>query len=442
MILRDYQNNLINATRNAFRAGSKAPCVVLPCGGGKTVCFAYMASEHIRIKPDGFVWFLVHRRELIDQTEETFQRFGLTDERIFIGMVQTVSRNPAKYGTPTLIIFDEAHHATAKTWTNITEHFDGVPVVGLTATPARTDGTGLGKVFDSIVEGVSAKWLIDNGFLCDYDYYAPKLNADYTLKKRGSDYDMQDVADQFAKAKIYGDILKYIDQKRKTIIYCPTIEFSQALAEQIPNSAHFDGNTNKTERTEIVKQFRSGEIRVLLNVDLIGEGFDVPDCDCVILLRPTQSTILYIQQSMRCLRPAPNKRAVIYDMVGNCFRHGLPTEPREWSLTGRVSCRNESAEPDILVRQCKNCLRVYSGTDKICPYCGTDNGKTRKEIEQDEKAELERITEINKRKDKEELREAGQSLEALQAYGRSKGYAPGWAWQRWQILQTYRRKYK
>jgi superfamily II DNA or RNA helicase len=317
-----------------------------------------------------------------------------------------------------------------------------VPVVGLTATPARTDGTGLGKVFDSIVEGVSAKWLIDNGFLCDYDYYAPKLNADYTLKKRGSDYDMQDVADQFAKAKIYGDILKYIDQKRKTIIYCPTIEFSQALAEQIPNSAHFDGNTNKTERTEIVKQFRSGEIRVLLNVDLIGEGFDVPDCDCVILLRPTQSTILYIQQSMRCLRPAPNKRAVIYDMVGNCFRHGLPTEPREWSLTGRVSCRNESAEPDILVRQCKNCLRVYSGTDKICPYCGTDNGKTRKEIEQDEKAELERITEINKRKDKEELREAGQSLEALQAYGRSKGYAPGWAWQRWQILQTYRRKYR
>ena len=94
MVLRDYQKNLISATRNAFRTGSKAPCVVLPCGGGKTVCFAYMASEHIRIKPDGFVWFLVHRRELIDQTVETFKRFGIDTERIFIGMVQTISRHP------------------------------------------------------------------------------------------------------------------------------------------------------------------------------------------------------------------------------------------------------------------------------------------------------------------------------------------------------------
>lgn len=429
MILRDYQKNLISATRNAFRTGSKAPCVVLPCGGGKTVCFAYMASEHIRIKPNGFVWFLVHRRELIDQTVETFKRFGIDTERIFIGMVQTISRHPERYQRPTLIIFDECHHATAKTWTNITDYFDGVPVVGLTATPARTDGTGLGKVFDSIVEGVSAKWLQDNGYLCQYDYYAPKLSALYTLKQRGADYDMQDVAEQFEKSKIYGDVLKYVDQNRKTIIYCPTIEFSKKLAERIPNAVHFDGNTPKDERAEIIQKFRSGEIRVLLNVDLVGEGFDVPDCDCCILLRPTKSTVLYIQQSMRCLRPAPNKRAVIIDMVGNCYRHGLPTEPREWSLTGRVSCRNESAEPDILVRQCKSCLRVYSGTSRICPYCGAEQPKTKREIEQDEKAELERIEAIERRKKQIEQGQA-KTLEQLIALGRERGYKNPVFWAR------------
>ena len=132
---------------------------------------------------------------------------------------------------------------------------------------------------------------------------------------------------------------------------------------------------------------------------------------------------------MRCLRPAPNKRAVIIDMVGNCYRHGLPTEPREWSLTGRVSCHNESAEPDILVRQCKSCLRVYSGTSRICPYCGAEQPKTKREIEQDEKAELERIEAIERRKKQIEQGRA-KTLEQLIAVGRERGYKNPVFWAR------------
>ena len=132
---------------------------------------------------------------------------------------------------------------------------------------------------------------------------------------------------------------------------------------------------------------------------------------------------------MRCLRPAPNKRAVIYDFVGNCFRHGMPTDDREWSLATKTKCRNESALPEVTCRQCSNCFRVYAGTDRICPYCGFDNGKTKAEIKREQDAELEKITELQKRKDRMEQGQA-RTYEQLVALAKSRGYSNpyGWAW--------------
>ena len=421
MKLRDYQVNIIEKTRDSFRKGFKRPLVVLPCGSGKTVCFADMAKNHIRLSQDNHVWFLVHRRELVDQTLET-----ITDNNnIFVGMVQTISRHPERYKKPTLIIFDEAHHATAKTWTNIIDYFEGVPMVGLTATPTRLNGDNLGNIFDDLVVGVTSEWLIDNNYLANYDYYAPRNIGGYDLK--GSDFDMEQVAEILEKSKIYGDILKHIDLTRKTIIYCPSIKFSKSLCEKIPGIVHFDGDTPTATRKQIVDDFKTGKIRALSNVDLIGEGFDVPDCDTVMLLRPTQSLALYIQQSMRCLRPGDNKRATIYDFVGNVFRHGMPTETREWSLTGRTRCKNSNAVPDLLVRECKKCFRVYKGINKICPYCGNDNGKTRKEIEHDEQVELERIEKIERKKARMEVGMA-RNLDDLIAIGCKRGYKNPYYW--------------
>ena len=291
MQLRDYQIESINATRNEFRTGKKSPCVVLPCGGGKTVCFAFMADQHIKIKPDNSVWFLVHRRELIDQTERTFRDFGIPTERVLIGMVQTVSRNPGKYQRPTLIIFDECHHATAKTWTRIINAFPDVPVVGLTATPARTDGTGLGAVFDSLVLGPSAEELMEKGYLCKYDYYAPKTTDIFALKNRGADYDMQDLSEQFMKSRIYGDVKKYLDPHRKTIIYCPSIELSKQLAGAAARWFTSMG-IRPINNAKIVDVSRRRNIRAIVR-RFNRRGFDIPDCDAVLLLRPTKSTILY-----------------------------------------------------------------------------------------------------------------------------------------------------
>ena len=413
MNLRPYQVSLVNDTRTAFKKHNR-PLVVLPCGAGKTVCFADMAHKHIKLYNGGYVWFLVHRRELIKQTHDTFKVFNIPEDNVFIGMVQTITRHPERYRKPTLIIFDEAHHAKAKTWYNIIDYFEGTPMIGLTATPIRRDGKPLGDIFDCLVEGANAEELTKQGYLSEYDYYAPHISKmEYKLK--GVDYDLDDVTAQLLKSKIYGDISKYIDKSRKTIIYCPTIAFSKSL-ERL-GVVHFDGDTSKNKRDEIIDKFRKGEIMCISNVDLVGEGFDVPDCDTVILLRPTMSLSLYIQQSMRCLRPSPGKRATIYDLVGNCHRHGLPTETREWSLTKDNKVRNASGEEDVVVRRCHKCELIYSGSDRICPYCGHDNGKTPRQIEIEKAAELEKIKKIERRKVG-----MARSLDDLIAIGKQRGY--------------------
>lgn len=431
MRLREYQKWLVDDVRQSFIDGKDKPLAVLPCGAGKTVCFADMARRHVNKNPaEHKVWFLVHRQELIDQTLDTFSAFKIPLGNVFVGMVQTLSRQIKAGQTqekPSLIIFDEAHHATAKTWQSIIDYFEGVPMIGLTATPARLDGTPLGHIFNNLIVGVDSRYLIANGFLAKYDYYAPKIMKE-NFEMKGRDFDQEKVAEYLEKKKIYGDILKYIDEERKTIVYCPNIKFSKILEEKIPGAKHFDGNTPKEERRQIVEDFKSGKIRTLLNVDLIGEGFDVPDCDTVVLLRPTQSLSLYIQQSMRGLRPSPGKKAIIYDLVGNVFRHGMPTEERDWSLEEKVKAPNPSGERDVLVRTCENCLLAYPGTQPVCPFCGHDNGKTQKQIEQEEKAELERIEKVEKKKRKMEQGMA-QTFDDLVALGKKRGYKnPGfWA---------------
>lgn len=445
MQLRDYQEDEIRKVRGAFARGKKRVLAVLPCGAGKTVLFAYMSARNVHMSQNNHVLFLVHRKELVDQTVGTFRRFGLEDSRIQVAMVQSLTRHVDIMEKPSLIVTDEAHHIVSATYMRIMDRFPDVPVVGLTATPCRMDGEGLGKVFDDMEVGVSAKWLIENGYLARYDYYAPRINlADASYVTKGSDYDTQDAAKKLDEAGIYGDVMKYFDPERKTIVYAPSLDLSRKMADTInamyPGIArHFDGDTPAKERDEIVEGFRKGTIRCLCNRDLIGEGFDVPDCDCCMLLRPTKSVALYIQQSMRCMRPNRDKRALIYDFVGNCYRHGMPDDDRTWSLTGKTKCRNEASVPDVTCRTCTHCFRVYAGTGHICPYCGYDNGKTPKEIAQEKEAELAKITELEKKARKRKMKYEEYMCRSYQdflALAEKRGYDKGWAY-----IRAHRRGY-
>lgn len=434
MQLRDYQTEAIHKLKQSLKAGHTAPILRLDCGAGKTVIACSIAES--MVKKGTKLLFLVHRQELLKQTIDTFNNAGINNQNIAVGMVITVSHNLDKYD-PDVIICDECNFALSKTWRTVLDAYPKAIKIGLSATPVRLSGEPMGDVFDDILEVISAQELIKRKYLCEYDYYAPKINFDISeIKKRCGDYNAEQIATALDKPKIYGDVLahyKKLADGRKTIVYCATVKHSEDTAEQFRqagyNAAHFEANTKDIDRKQIIADFKSGKITILCNVDLVSFGFNCPDCDCIVLLRPTCSISLFIQQSCRALRGREGKRAIILDFVNNVNRHGLPTETREWSLTGRITCKNESADPDILVRQCKNCLRVYSGTGRICPYCGEEQPKTRREIEQDEKAELERIEKIERRNKRKEQGRA-ETLEELIAIGHSRGYKNPVFWAR------------
>lgn len=419
MKLRNYQLKLIEDVRKQFKLGKKRIVAVMPPGAGKTLTFADMAKKHVDLKEDNQVLFLVHRTELVDQAKETFKEFGLTDDKIFVDMVGSYKKY--SHLKPTLILFDECHHAVSKTWYRVVEEYPTTPMVGLTATPKRLDGESLIKVFDGLAEGPDAKWLIENKYLSPYKWLAPKIDLD--IKDKGKDFDLDDLTNQLLSSKIYGDISKHLDPTKKTIIYSPSIKFSKQLEKTFDFIKHFDGDTPAKERKQIVDDFKAGKIRALTNVDLIGEGFNVPDCDCVMLLRPTKSLTLFIQQSMRGMRYLPGKTATIIDMVGNVFEFGFPTLYKEWELEGKVTRPGRNSVDEVLCRRCEECMMVYPGINPICPYCEHDNKKTQRQIKIEKEVELQEIKEV-----KIQERKKAYTLDQLKEIEKARGYKPGWAY--------------
>lgn len=383
------------------------------------------------------VLFMVHRIELVDQIIDTFKACEVDMELCDIGMVQSAHKLSKDYK---LIITDESHHATCSTYTNVYDRYPEAYRVNVTATPCRTDGRGLGETCDYLLETVTAKWLIENKYLAPYKYFGINLLKIKPKKIRG---EYEDLTETLSKPKIYGDVLKYYQEGSKVICYCSSLDHSRTTADEFAkkgiSSAHIDGTTAKDERKQIIEDFRSGKIKVLCNFSLLGEGFDVPDCDTVMILRKTSSLNLFIQMSMRCMRYRENKQAYIYDFCGNCYEHGLPDDDREWTLDSKVKIKkNETGEPDVLVRICSKCFRAYSSTEgRYCPYCNHDNGKTKSEIKADKEAELVEI----KRKNKEQEKKA-TTLQDLIELGKSRGYNNPEYWARQKYSNSWRSKIK
>ena len=425
--LRPYQLDLIDGVRQAYRDGFKAPCVVLGCGGGKSVIVAEMARR--TTAKGNRVLFIVHRQELCEQIRDTFKWWGVDMDLCRIGMVQTICRRTDKIHPPALIITDENHHSLARSYKKIYEAFPDACRVGVTATPCRLNGGGLGDVNDKLVIGVSTKWLIENGYLAPYEYYAPTV-ADLTgLHVQRGEFITDEVMKKLNTSAIYGDVINYYRQLsdgKQAICYCASIEHSKNMAEQFNaagiKAAHIDGETPKQERKQIVDDFKAGAIMILCNVDLISEGFDVPDCNTAILLRPTKSLTLYIQQSMRCMRYKPGKKAIIIDHVGNYARFGLPDMDREWDLTPKAPGKKKE-ESEIKIRQCPHCFFTHEWAP-ACPHCGYVYPIQDRTLDEIKTAHLEQIKGIVL--DYTTPEECG-TLTELQAYAKKNGYKPGWA---------------
>ena len=412
-----------------------------------------MCDEHV--KRGGRVLYLAHRKELLTQAAATFERTGLgtvtgkapilhVGERIDVTSVPTAA-NRDDLPEPTMIVVDECHHIQAKTYQTVINRYPKACVVGLTATPIRLDGKGLGETFSAMVENVTAEWLIENHYLAPYKYYSiPTLDTSH-LKKRMGEFTTASVDALFSEknvVKIAGNVVEHykrLAEGQQAICYCPSREISKQFASEFiwagVNAIHLDGTTPAAERETAIQEFREGRIKVICNVDLLGEGFDVPDCAVTIMLRPTASMGLYIQQAMRCMRYQPDKQALILDHVGNYNRHGLPDDVHHWTLAGQEKRSKYSDVPPT--RTCPKCYAVVKRTAKMCPECKFDfeenkNPFTAKRAEVEENAQLQEILPKKKRyaaKDDIEIREA-RSYEDFKRLERERGYRRGWAWWR------------
>lgn len=433
--LHEYQKTLVDKTRQSYVDGFKSPCVVAPCGAGKSVIISDIAR--MTTSNNKRVLFLVHRRELIDQIKGTFEKNDVDMDLVEFGMVQTIVRRLDKTVKPDLIITDENHHSKAASYRKIYDYFSDVLKLGFTATPIRLNGSGLGDINDILIEEVDAKWLIENNYLSPYKYYAPRLIDTETLKLNSmKEFSSTSVDAAMNQKKIYGDVIKHYQELasgEQAIVYSHSVEASKEVASEFSsagyNAAHIDGKTPKSERDEIINKFRDREIQILTNVDIIGEGFDVPDCSTVIMLRPTQSLSLFIQQSMRGMRYRPDKTSIIIDHVDNVRRHGLPDTKRTWSLEGS---KKSSSQAVIKIRECINCFAVYPPEESKCPMCGfvPEVEKEETEYEVDAKAELQEVTEEEKQVIELNFKtpEECESMSELHAYAKANNFKPGWVY--------------
>ena len=389
----------------AWDRGANDVLAVLPTGGGKTILNASIVKK-LNV-PTAVV---AHRSVLVAQLSHALARWDIRHDIIAptsiiqtirhnhydpasavkVGSVQTLNARKNLYEPwikqVQLYCTDEAHHLCKNNqWGRCRELFINAKGLGWTATPSRMDGKGLGRhadgYFDTMVGGKTLRALIDAERLCDYRLIAPPSDIDINNLKIGAsgEYTPKTVKTEVKTSHIVGDIVQHY------LTFAPG-KLAFVFADCVENGADIALNFNRVGiraeilsattpavvRADVLTKFKNREITVIVNVDLFGEGVDVPALEVVIMARPTNSLNLYIQQFGRALRVSPGKtRGIIIDHVNNWQRHNLPDSPRDWSLDRREKRAKHDKDPNLIsLRDCEHCYQPYVAYLSRCPYCG------------------------------------------------------------------------
>ena len=442
MQLRTYQQRAIDDLRTAYRYGYRAPLLCLPTGGGKTIVFA--AITHASAGRGRRVLILVHRRELIHQASAKLTwagvehgiiaaGFNLSSHSVQVASVQTLIRRLSRIDwQPDLIIIDEAHHAAAgTTWGKILEHWPDAYRFGVSATPCRLDGRGLGATFDHLVLGPSVAELIDCKFLTPARIYAPPQVADLSaIRTQAGDYTNDQAAAAMDRPSVTGDAISHYQRLaagQQAIAFCCNVAHAESVCVAFTaagiRAVLLLGTTDN--RDQVVADFGAGLVQILVTVDVVSEGFDVPAASCAILLRPTKSLGLYLQQVGRVLRPAPGKQAaIILDHVGNVSRHGFPDDHHDWTLADGVRRAAGASAPSV--RTCPECYAAFKPAP-ICPCCGAQCAPIKSHVIRQLAGELQELRRSEMRIARR-AQGAARTLEQLLALAKERGYSPGWAY--------------
>lgn len=413
MKLRPYQKDSKSDIYSRWAQGDKNVLEVLPTGAGKTVLLSDIVHDN-----KGATCVIAHRQELVSQISLALAHNGVRhrivappatvrwivglhmrgvgrswyepSSRVAVAGVNTILRRTGELGdwlrSVTLWVIDEAHHVTKDNqWGKAAALFPNARGLGVTATPLRADGKGLGRhadgVFDSMVVGPGMRDLIASGYLTDYRIFAPPSDLDLSSVKTSAatgDYSAPGLRNAVEKSHITGDVVAHylrIAPGKLGVTFATDVASATEIAEKfnaagVP-AAVVSAKTPDKERVSILRRFKNRELLQLVNVDLFGEGFDLPAIEVVSMARPTQSYALFVQQFGRALRLMDGKDwAIIIDHVGNVVRHGLPDAPKSWSLDRREK-RRSSAPTDVMpVKACPKCTGVFERIHKVCPFCG------------------------------------------------------------------------
>ena len=378
-----HQHTLYTEIESAWSRNIRSVCAQLSTGGGKTRIIRMIVDAHAAAKK--VIYVVAHRstlvRQLSDELTEGGIQHGIIQSgapylryRVQVCSMATLVNRVHKLPEPEVIIIDESHHSLNNSYQKIITAWPTALVLGMTATPERPDGKPLSNIFQHLITGPQPRELIDDGYLCDYDYYAPG-DVDMTgAHKRGGDYVQSESLERVDKKQIIGSAVdhyrEYADHQ-PAIASCVSIAHAEHVAEQFRESGYRAVAVHSKMDPRFVQRsingLRDGSLDVLSQCEMLGEGVDIKGAVALIGLRPTASLVVFLQHVGRVLRISPGKTgAVILDHVGNWERHGLPDDPREWSLEGRVKRETGQAK----LKRCPGCLRPVPISTRVCPHCG------------------------------------------------------------------------
>ena len=444
---RPFQHKAIADMRDALRVYNSI-ILCAPTGSGKTAVACDATAR--AVKRGRSVIFIGDSTEIIEQTSETMDYWGVGHgiiqagntrrkpwELVHIATIQTLRNRtlPKK----DLVFIDECHLSRAKSWHEVISKYTemGAKVIGLSASPCRLDGKGLGALFQKIIYCPSIQELTALGYLVPLRIFAPPSPSLKNVGSLGGDYKKDEVSAVMDKPKLIGDVVEHYGRLalgRLAILAATSIKHSQHLAAAfraagIP-AAHCDGTTPREERRRILKSLPAREIMVLCQVDICGKGWDCREVSCGIDDRPTQSTARAIQFWGRILRCCEGKRdAILIVHSGNIKAHGLPDEPRTWSLEGSEPAH--ASGPNYSVSTCSICFGTFRPGPLTCPYCGAAILKRERTIEVED-GQLEEIrreqkaTAIAAWQARVTVDKKREEWEKLRAIAEERKYKRGW----------------
>ncbi len=442
-----FQEKIIEDLRAGFAAGHKHQVLALGTGGGKTVVASHLI--HSAASKGNKSLFIVDRIELVGQAVEHLRSTGLKvgimqgentyvsdDHEVIVASIQTIrSRTAPPSG---FIIIDECH-ILHKAHIDLLNHWNAVPVIGLSATPMRE---GLGKYFSNLVRGPSIQWLISNGFLSPVKAFCPSAKAlDKALevvKIRAGDFSENELSTALNSRELIGDIIttwKTHGDNRPTLVFAVDIAHSKSIVDEFQaegfTAQHLDAYTKPEERYEIIQSFRTGAVKVLSSVNVLGIGFDVPDASCAVLARPTLSEALHIQQMGRVIRTAEGKTdAIILDHSGNTLRFGLPQHFEVPDLGSGTKKTAKQKRQERKLSTCGGCGAVIEPGQISCPACGIDRPVKRSEVAQFD-ADLIEYGSDAKGETAHTAEDKRRWYKALNWYALHHGYSKGWSYHKY-----------